>query len=89
MLVDPSESGILTDRAVSGEAVRLYYLLASGKTLGEAAAILGRNEKVLARYERQLRRAKYLEMHLVYGDGSTPQRVYHFLKRGAPAQIAS
>jgi hypothetical protein len=69
------------DRALSSEAVRLYYLLADGKSLDEAAAIMGKSTRSLARYERQLRKAKYLSLHHVYEDGKGRRREYEFLKR--------
>lgn len=89
MTIDAGEAAIY-DRDLSSEAVRLYYILASGKTLTEAAAILGKAPRSLARYERQLRKARYLSLHHVYdGDGKV-RREYEFLRRtDGPESMAS
>jgi hypothetical protein len=88
-MIDASDAAIVYDRAVSGEAVRLYYILAAGKSLDEAATLLGKSTKALARYERQLRQARYLKLVHVYdnADGKKPRRQYEFLKR--PDTMAS
>lgn len=78
MTVDAT--ALALDRELSSEAVRLYYILSDGKTLDEAAAIMGKHKRSLARYERQLRKAKYLSLHHVYEDGAV-RREYVFLNR--------
>lgn len=92
MTIDASEAAIVYDRALSGEAVRLYYILAAGKSLDEAAQLLGKTPRSLARYERQLRQARYLKLLHVYdeADGKKPRRRYEFLKRvDTPEKMAS
>ena len=79
-------TALALDRELSSEAVRLYYILADGKSLDDAAVIMGKHKRSLARYERQLRKAKYVELHHVHGSDGAVRREYVFLKRADRAQ---
>jgi hypothetical protein len=75
------EAAIWLDPQLSSESIRLYHILADGKSLAEAARIMDKAPRSLARYERQLRKAKYLALHHVLDEHGKVQREYRFPKR--------
>lgn len=78
MISDTAIKSVVYDDSIHPVALKLYHLLVDGKTLDEAAEIMDKAPKSLARYERQLRRAGYLRMVHEYGKDGKFKRRYEF-----------
>jgi hypothetical protein len=80
---NPSEQ-IAFDKRLSSEAVRLYQILVTGKSLDEAADVMGLTRRSLLRHERILRRTNYMRLSTEYDADGKRRRVYIFSADVAP-----